>query len=47
MHNDSVRGASFAEGRIGYREWASRSGRLANIHSIEDRLDNDVDELLA
>jgi hypothetical protein len=37
----------FAEGRIGYREWARRSGRLADIHSIDDRLDHDVDELLA
>jgi hypothetical protein len=37
----------FAEGRIGYREWASRSGRLADIHSLDDRYDHDVDELLA
>jgi len=37
----------FAEGRIGYREWARRSGRLADIHSIDDRLDHDVDELMA
>ena len=36
-----------AEGRIGYREWARRSGRLADIHSIDDRLDHDVDEFLA
>jgi hypothetical protein len=46
MHNDRVRGASFAEGRIGYREWARRNGRLADIHSIDDRYDHDVDELL-
>jgi hypothetical protein len=36
----------FAEGRIGYREWARRSGRLADIHSIDDRLDHEVDELM-
>jgi hypothetical protein len=35
----------FAEGRIGYREWARRSGRLADIHSIDDRYDHDVAEL--
>jgi hypothetical protein len=34
-------------GGIGYREWARRSGRLADIHSIYDRLDHDVDELMA
>jgi hypothetical protein len=37
----------FAEGRIGYREWARRSGRLEDIHSLDDRLDHDVDELMA
>src|SRR5919112_3134437 len=37
----------FAEGRIGYREWARRSGRLADIHSLDDRYDHDVDELMA
>jgi hypothetical protein len=37
----------FAEGRIGYREWARRNGRLADIHSIDNRLDHDVDELMA
>ena len=37
----------FAEGRIGYREWARRNGRLEDIHSIDDRLDHDVDELMA
>src|ERR671914_1572396 len=36
----------FAEGRIGYREWARRNGRLADIHSIDDRYDHDVDELM-
>ena len=36
----------FAEGRIGYREWARRNGRLADIHSLDDRYDHDVDELM-
>jgi hypothetical protein len=44
---DGGRVASFAEGRIGYREWARRNGRLADIHSVDDRYDHDVDELLA
>jgi hypothetical protein len=44
---DGVRVASFAEGRIGYREWARRSGRLADIHSLDDRYDHDIDELMA
>jgi hypothetical protein len=43
---DGGRVASFAEGRIGYREWARRNGRLADIHSIDDRYDHDVDELI-
>jgi hypothetical protein len=47
LYADGVRVASFAEGRIGYREWARRSGRLDYIHSIDDRYDHDVDELLA
>ena len=37
----------FAEGRIGYRVWARRSGRLGDIHSIDDRYDHDIDELMA
>ena len=45
-HFAAGRVASFAQGRIGYREWARRSGRLGNIHSIDDRYDHDVDELL-
>ncbi|MBD0327717.1 MAG: hypothetical protein ICV68_14870 [Pyrinomonadaceae bacterium] len=44
---DGVKVASFAEGRIGYREWVRRSGRLEFIHSIEDRYDHDVDKLMA
>jgi len=41
----TTRVASFREGRIGYREWATRSGRINP--SLEDRLDHDVDELMA
>jgi hypothetical protein len=37
LYADGVKVASFAEGRIGYREWARRSGRLEYIHSIDDR----------
>ncbi len=47
LYADGVRVASFAEGRIGYREWARRSGRLADVHSIDDRYDHDIDELMA
>ena len=42
-----ARVARFAEGRTGYREWARRSGRLEDIHSIDDRYDHDIDELMA
>ena len=35
-----------SEGRIGYREWARRCGRLDYIHSIDDRYDHDIDELM-
>jgi hypothetical protein len=42
-----ARVARFAEGRIGYREWARRSGRLEYIHSLDDRYDHDVDELMS
>jgi len=44
---DGVKVASFAEGRRGYREWAHRYGRLADIHSMDDRYDHDIDELMA
>jgi len=47
LYAEGVKVVSFAEGRIGYREWARRSGRLADIHSIDDRYDHDVDELMA
>jgi hypothetical protein len=42
-----TRVARFADGRAGFREWARRSGRLEYIHSIDDRYDHDIDELLA
>jgi hypothetical protein len=41
----STRVASFREGRIGYRLWATRTGRVSP--SVEDRYDHDVDELMA
>ena len=47
LYADGVRVASFAEDRIGYREWALRGGRLECIHSMDDRYDHDVDELMA
>jgi hypothetical protein len=40
----ATRVARFADGRVGYREWARRRGY---IHSLDDRYDHDVDELLA
>ena len=43
---DGSRVACFAEGRIGYREWARRNGRVGDIHSLDDRLDHDIDEVL-
>jgi hypothetical protein len=43
--SSTTRVASFREGRIGYRLWARRTGRMSP--SVEDRLDHDVDELLA
>jgi hypothetical protein len=44
-NGSSVRVASFREGRIGYRMWATRTGRISP--SVEDRYDHDVDELMA
>jgi hypothetical protein len=44
-NGSSTRVASFREGRIGYRLWATRTGRISP--SVEDRYDHDVDELLA
>jgi hypothetical protein len=47
LYAGGVKVASFAEGRIGYRDWALRSGRLEYIHSVDDRYDHDIDELMA
>ena len=46
---NGVRVATFREGRIGYREWAMRTGRLAGdyIHSLDDKFEHDVDEALS
>jgi hypothetical protein len=44
-NGSSTHVASFRLGRIGYREWATRRGRISP--SLEDRLDHDVDELMA
>jgi hypothetical protein len=45
-HFAALRVASFVEGGIGYRDWARRDGRPEEIHSIDDRYDHDVDELM-
>jgi hypothetical protein len=42
--SSTTRVASFREGRIGYRLWAARTGRIGP--SVEDRYDHDVDELM-
>jgi hypothetical protein len=44
-NGSSTRVASFREGRIGYRLWAMKTGRINP--SVEDRYDHDVDELMA
>ena len=43
--SSTTRVASFREGRIGYRLWATRTGRISP--SVEDRYDHDLDELMA
>jgi hypothetical protein len=45
MFADGVKVACFAKGRIGYRLWATRTGRISP--SLEDRYEHDVDELMA
>jgi hypothetical protein len=45
LNGSSTRVASFREGRIGYRLWATRTGRIGP--SVEDRYDHDVDEMMA
>jgi hypothetical protein len=44
-NGSATRVASFREGRIGYRLWATKTGRIGP--SVEDRYDHDVDELMA
>jgi hypothetical protein len=44
-HGSTTRVASFREGRIGYRLWGARTGRISP--SVDDRYDHDVDELMA
>jgi hypothetical protein len=36
-----------SEGRIGFREWARRNSRPGDIHSVDDRFEHDIDELMA
>jgi hypothetical protein len=43
-HFAACRVVRFAEGRIGYGEWALRNGHLSDIHTIDNRYDHDVDE---
>ena len=45
LHTDGVRVATFDEGRIGYREWCRRTGRLQDeyINSLDDKYEHDVD----
>ncbi len=47
LYVNGGRVACFAEGRIGYPEWARRNRRLGDIHNIDDRYDHDIDELMA
>ncbi len=47
LHSSGTRLATYAEGRIGYREWARGSGRLDYIRSLDDKYDQDVDQLLS
>jgi hypothetical protein len=42
---DGVKVANFAEGRMGYRMWGLRTGRISP--SVGDRYDHDVDEPIA
>ena len=45
LYGGATRVATFREGRIGYRMWVMRTGRISP--SVEDRYDHDVDELMA
>ena len=42
LYSDDTRVASFADGRIGYREWAHRTGRMNP--AVEDKYLRDEDE---
>jgi len=44
-NGSSTQVASIREGRIGYRLWATRTGRINP--SLEDRYEHDVDEMMA
>jgi hypothetical protein len=44
LYSGATRVAAFREGRIGYRMWAARTGRISP--SLEDRYDHDIDELM-
>ena len=46
LHSNGTWLAAFAEGRIGYREWARRSGRLDYIHALDDKYDHDTDQFV-
>ncbi len=45
LYSGATRVASFREGRIGYRMWATRTGRISP--SLEDKWDRDEDEFIA
>ena len=36
-----------SEERIGHREWARGNGSLGDIHSVDDRFEHHIDELMA
>ena len=36
LYIEGVKVASFADGWMGYREWARRNGSLEDIHSLDD-----------
>jgi hypothetical protein len=42
LYSDDTRVASFADGRIGYREWVRRTGRLTP--AVEDKYLREEDE---
>jgi hypothetical protein len=44
LYSGATRVAAFREGRIGYRMWATRTGRISP--SVEDRYDHNEDEMM-